>query len=474
MTGRTIPRPRLIPALLVAFALTLTVSVRPAAAACGDGVVDAGEQCDDTAGCCTPECTFVTKGSACPDEGELCTRDVCDGVGACLHDGSPLDSCLVAPKGKLQIVDDADDSKDKLNLQMMNAPGVTPEDFGNPMSSDAYHACIFGPDRLLMEAEVTPGGTWDGKPCWAETTTGFTYKDKTGSRDGITALRLKASAKPKTKIAAKGQGAALDDPTLPFPNAVMAQIVNAQNGQCFETYFLEQSAVKKNSSTHYDAMAAAPGFEVPGLSTVIRQDDLSPFVPTSRGTSGGPRLPPLGPDPTEIYVQAITYDGSGCPPETVDVSLNPERTEFTLAFDQFAATKGPGVPPSEALKQCQVTLDLKVPQGWQYSVATIEYRGSMQLPRKMKAEQRTTYYFEGDGELASAESLFKGPVTRDYLIRDTLPYSTVVWSSCDKVRPLTITTELELLGGTTAGGITTDTMDGRNASVLELRWQECP
>lgn len=474
MTGRAIPHSRLIPVLLVAFALALTVGVGPAFAACGDGVLDAGEQCDDTAGCCTSECTFAAKGSSCPDDGEFCTRDVCDAAGACLHDGSPLDSCLVAPKGKLKIVDDADDTKDKLNLQMMNAPGVTPDDFGNPMSADTYHACIFGPDRLLMEAAVSPGGTCDGKPCWAETTTGFTYKDKKGTKDGITVLNLKASAKPKTKITAKGQGAALDDPTLPFPNAVMAQIVNAQNGQCFETYFLEQSAIKKNSSTLYDATAAAPGYEVPGLSTVIRQDDLSPFLPTRRGKSGAPRLPPLGPDPTKIYVASVTYDGSGCPPETVDVSLDPERTEFTLAFGAFVASKGPGVPASDALKQCQVNLDLKVPQGWQYSVATVEYRGEMQLPKKMKAQQRTTYYFEGDGELAAADSLFKGPVTKDYLIRDTLPYSTVVWSSCDKVRRLTITTELELVGGTTAGEISATTMDGRNASVLELRWQECP
>lgn len=474
MTGRATPPSRLILALLLAFALSLTAGVRIAVAACGDAIVDPGEQCDDTAGCCTPECTFAAKGTTCPDDGEFCTRDVCNDAGACVHDGTPLDSCLVAPKGKLQITDDADNAKDKLNLLMMNAPGVTPEDFGTPTTSDTYHACIFGPDSLLMEAEVGPGGTCDGKPCWAETTTGFTYKDKTGSRDGITALNLKASAKPKTKISAKGRGAALDDPTLPFPDAVMAQIVNANTGQCFETYFLEQSAVKRNSSTQYDATAAAPGFEVPGLSTVIRQDDLSPVTPTSRSATGGPRLPPPGPDPTKIYVESITYEGTGCPAGSVTTSLNPERTEFTLTYDQFVASKGPGVPASESVKKCQLTLNLKVPQGWQYSVATIDYRGVMQLPKKMKAEQRATYYFEGDGDFAAADSLFKGPVVKDYLIRDTLPYSTVVWSSCDKVRPLTITTELEVSGGTTAGEITADTTEGRNASVLELRWQECP
>ena len=67
-----------------------------------------------------------------------------------------------------------------------------------------------------------------------------------------------------------------------------------------------------------------------------------------------------------------------------------------------------------------------------------------------------------------------GPASQEYLIRDTLPFSTVVWSSCDKVRPLTITTELELRGGLEAGQITAESAEGRNVTVLGLQWQQCP
>lgn len=478
MIARTFPHARLFPAFLLTIALTLTAAPTVARAACGDGVVEADEQCDDgnvaDGDCCSAACQYETAGSACADDGEFCTRDICDGAGACIHDGTPLDSCLVAPKGKLQIVDDDNDAKNKLNLQMQNAPGVSPEDFGSPTTSDPYHACIFGPDSLLMQAEVAPGGSCDGKPCWAETTTGFTYKDKSGSRDGITALKLKASAKPKTKIDAKGKGAGLNAPALPFPDAVMAQIVNAKTGQCFETYFLEPLAVKKNSSTHYDAKAAAPGFEVPGLSKVIRQDRLPTGTVSVSEAGDEPRgLPPVGPDPTKVSIESIAFDGSGCPEGSVAQSLSSDRTSFALLFDQFVASKGPGVPAEQAHRQCQMSLSLKLPQGWQYSVATIEYRGYVQLPRKMKATQRTTYYFEGDGDFASVHSTYAGARAEDYLIRDTLPFSTVVWSSCDKVRPLTITTELEVKGGTDPGHITADTIDGRNAFVLGLHWKPC-
>jgi hypothetical protein len=470
MTTRLFRSTRVL-AVLLASVLIGGTTMRPslAWAVCGDGTVDAGEACDGGE-CCSPTCTALALGTACADDGEVCTRDVCDGAGACVHDGSPLSACLVAPKGKLQITNDAVDAKDKLILQMQNAPGISPADFGNPLATDSYHACIFGPDALLMSAEIGPGGTCNGKPCWTETSAGFTYKDTTGSKDGITLLALKASAKPKTKINAKAAGNALPDAPLPFPDAVMAQIVNANTGQCFETYFLEPSAVKKNTAEAYDSKSAAPGFEVPGLAIVVRQDDLDPSTPPAGGEN--PRLVP--PNPTEVFVQSITYDGTGCPEGSVAQSFSADRTSFTLIFDQFVATKGPGVAPSENTKTCQVNLDLKVPQGWQYSIGTVDYRGFVALPKKMKAKQETTYYFDGDGDLASADTTYAGPVSKSYLIRDTLPFSTVVWSSCDVVRPLTMTTQLSLKGGTEPGQISNDSVDGKVKFVLALQWKQCP
>jgi len=58
-------------------------------AACGNGVVEAGEECDGGP-CCADDCTFATAGSAC-DDGDFCTTgDACDGAGACLA-GGPTD-----------------------------------------------------------------------------------------------------------------------------------------------------------------------------------------------------------------------------------------------------------------------------------------------------------------------------------------------------------------------------------------------
>lgn len=79
----------LLPALVAALALA-----RPtlAVAACGDGIVDGGEQCDDgntAAGdCCSATCSYDALLTPCAD-GNFCTTGpaVCDGAGRCLEGG---------------------------------------------------------------------------------------------------------------------------------------------------------------------------------------------------------------------------------------------------------------------------------------------------------------------------------------------------------------------------------------------------
>jgi cysteine-rich repeat protein len=57
--------------------------------ACGNGSLDAGEQCDDAdpagADCCSSACEVIAAGAPCADDGDACTTDVCNGAGTCAH-----------------------------------------------------------------------------------------------------------------------------------------------------------------------------------------------------------------------------------------------------------------------------------------------------------------------------------------------------------------------------------------------------
>ncbi len=78
-----------------------------AAAVCGDGTVDTGEQCDDgnlaDGDCCSSTCRLEALGTACDDHDFCTVNDACNGLGTCAgpdrrdcDDGDPctIDSCV--------------------------------------------------------------------------------------------------------------------------------------------------------------------------------------------------------------------------------------------------------------------------------------------------------------------------------------------------------------------------------------------
>ena len=80
---------------------------------CGDGNLEPGEQCDDgnTQGgdCCTAACQIDAAGAACTNDGNPCTRDVCNGgTPACEHPaGNPGAVCRTSA-GPCDMVDVCD------------------------------------------------------------------------------------------------------------------------------------------------------------------------------------------------------------------------------------------------------------------------------------------------------------------------------------------------------------------------------
>ena len=90
---------------VAAFAACVRICPNLSDGLCGNGTVDAGEDCDDgntvNGDCCSASCRFEAAGSPCPDDGNVCTDEACDGRGACQHtpNAAPCDDglfCTVA------------------------------------------------------------------------------------------------------------------------------------------------------------------------------------------------------------------------------------------------------------------------------------------------------------------------------------------------------------------------------------------
>ncbi len=186
---------------------------------CGDGVLQSGcnEQCDD--------------GNT--NNGDGCSS-TCQYEFGCLP--TPDTGCrLPAQSGKaqFQLADKSPDSKDRLQWKWLKGTLTTVADFGMPLTSTDYALCVYDAGTLVAKMKIPAGGTCAGKPCWKAKPTGFAYKDKDLTPDGIAQVILKAGATGKAKIQVKGSRDNLPIPATPFNLPLRVQLKNA-NGICWE------------------------------------------------------------------------------------------------------------------------------------------------------------------------------------------------------------------------------------------------
>lgn len=157
---------------------------------------------------------------------------------------APPSGCLSAASGKGSLLlKRKGGAKDRF-VWRWRGSGVTQSDFGDPLGATSYALCLYDTELRLM-ASLPAAGTCGGKPCWKAKRTGFKYKDKELTPDGVFAATLKV-ARTGAALAVNGKGANLDLPTLPLGLPVRVQLHRTDASICWETTF---AAAKKNTSS---------------------------------------------------------------------------------------------------------------------------------------------------------------------------------------------------------------------------------
>lgn len=183
---------------------------------------------------------------------------------------------------------------------------------------------------------------------------------------------------------------------------------------------------------------------------------------------------PSAPNPREVYIKSISYAGTGCPAGTVANMLADDAKAFTLLFDSYVAEGGPGIPLSAGRKNCQIAVDMRFPSGWSFTIVDVDYRGYANIDRGALGTQKTTYYFAGQTKTAALESNFRGPMAKDYQIRDTLGLAAAVYSPCGVNRALNLNTQVRVqTSGSQQALMTLDSIDGQLTHKYGLQWQRC-
>jgi len=187
---------------------------------------------------------------------------------------------------------------------------------------------------------------------------------------------------------------------------------------------------------------------------------------------------PAGPPSDKIVIDVVAANGSGCPWGTADVTVSPDYTAFTVTYSQFTAQVGKGATPLDFRKNCQLALNVHVPQGYTYAIAGVDYRGFAHLEAGSSGSETAYYYFQGEPQTSRIRHNFTGYTDGYWQRTDTLGISSLSYLPCGEQRYLNVNTELRVSGGwsntnRTTSFLTMDSTDGQLDTVYHFAWKKC-
>ncbi|HCA85944.1 MAG TPA: DUF4360 domain-containing protein [Streptomyces sp.] len=184
--------------------------------------------------------------------------------------------------------------------------------------------------------------------------------------------------------------------------------------------------------------------------------------------------------PTDrMVIDVATVNGSGCPAGTAAVAVSADNTAFTVTYSEYLAQVGVGAKPTDFRKNCQLNLAMRVPQGFTYAIASVDYRGYAYLEDGATAVQKAQYYFQGSPDTDEGVHQFVGPYDDNWQATDETELGALVWAPCGEIRNFNINTELRVNGGESDTTATTsfmamDSTDGDVNTTYQMAWKECP
>ncbi|GAA2855684.1 hypothetical protein Acy02nite_08860 [Actinoplanes cyaneus] len=179
-----------------------------------------------------------------------------------------------------------------------------------------------------------------------------------------------------------------------------------------------------------------------------------------------------------MTIGVVNAIGSGCPDKTARIAVSPDNTAFTVTYSEYTAQVGPEASPLDFRKNCQLALDVKVPTGFTFAIASADYRGYASLARGAWAMESANYYFQGHATTTRFEHRFTGPFSDDWQRGDQVGIASLSFLPCGERRYLNINTDLRVNRGTSdarkeTSFISMDSTDAAINTVYHVAWRQC-
>jgi hypothetical protein len=201
-----------------------------------------------------------------------------------------------------------------------------------------------------------------------------------------------------------------------------------------------------------------------------------PGTENEEATTLGVAVQPLVvPNPAEPYFAEVTANGTGCPAGTWTTTISDDGKTFTTIFSAYETFLEPG--QTITIKDCQLGITLRSPQGLSFAVDSFYYQGYAFLDAGLTGRQTANYYFMGNPlNHAELRTDLRGPYDDSYLFQDAVGIADLVWSPCGVNRNLNVTTRLRVQNNprrTGTGYMNLTSIDATSRLVFRLAWRSC-
>ena len=167
------------------------------------------------------------------------------------------------------------------------------------------------------------------------------------------------------------------------------------------------------------------------------------------------------------------YGGSGCPQGTASVTMSPDNSQLSILFDSYTVATGGGLPRVDR-KSCNLSIPVRVPNGYSYSIIQVDYRGFNSLPRQARSQLSVEYFFAGSRGVRTAKN-FMGPLTDNYQTTDRLGAEALVWSPCGAETIMRVNTSMTQFGSPRGEDAlsTVDSADISSVLIYHIQFRRC-
>jgi hypothetical protein len=171
---------------------------------------------------------------------------------------------------------------------------------------------------------------------------------------------------------------------------------------------------------------------------------------------------------------SVTANGSGCPAGSYSSFVVPDGSGFELDFADgtpapFAATVDSTHPI--ARKNCQATVTVTPPAGWQFSLGAVFVGGSASLADGATALHKTLYYWQGKSATVTTQSDLTGSNGGWGVVQQVDP-DAFGWSKCGQPSVFNVNSTLQVRQAQAEAG-TTSVVTEQSEFVYDFVWQPC-